>query len=140
MSSKKSAKPAPWHTGKAVAELLTESNRAKAAAALAMGATVTTLYRWLNEEQWPLRNLQKASAYLGVTIPWLMTGAEPKYAAATGGNDPRDARAERLLMKLQGDIDRLVKVYTQELASLYKGETPPQTGRREWDTRPEDKD
>lgn len=132
-----------WHTGEAVETLTGESNRSKAAAALGMGTTVTTLYRWLKEPEWPHRNIAKASAFFGVSEEWLMTGRGEKYVAPTGGSDPRDAQVEALLMRMEAEMKRLLAQYTKKVARIYAPEdanTPPtpKGKQREWGTRPVD--
>lgn len=139
----KPSKTPKWHTGEAVATLLSDSNRSKAAAALGMGTTVTTMYRWLKEPEWPQRNIDKASAYFGVSVEWLMTGQGAKYVAPTGGNDPRDAQVEVLLMRMESEVRQLLRQYTKAVAKLYAPEdakTPPapKGKQREWLTRPND--
>lgn len=129
----------PWHTGKAVAELLGESNRAKAAAALGMGTTVTSLYRWMRDAEWPMRNIQKAATFFGVSPEWLMTGRGEKYAAVAGGPDPRAAQVEVLYLRLRAEVDQLLAQYTRKLAGVYTdAETPPppKGSRRAWNPRP----
>lgn len=137
----KSSRTPKWHTGDAVSTLLSESNRAKAAAALGMGTTVTTMYRWLKEPEWPQRNIDKASAYFGVSAEWLMTGHGPKYVAQSGGNDPRDAQVEVLLIRMEAEVKRLLQQYTKKVAQIYApkdANTPPapKGKQREWTTRP----
>lgn len=132
----------PWHTGEAVREILGESNRAKASAAMAMGTTITTLYRWLRDQEWPQRNIEKAAAYFGVSEEWLMFGTGDKYVSPSGGNDPKAAQAEQLYMRFKLQMETLMQKYTREIARVYGGEdaqTPrPMKGtRREWDTKAE---
>lgn len=141
--SSKSAPKAQWHTGEAVAELLGESNRAKAAAALGMGTTVTTMYRWLKEPEWPQRNIEKAAIYFGVAEEWLMFGSGEKYVGRTGEDDPNAAQVEVLMMRMEAEVKRLLVSYTKQLRKLYQPEdanTPPtpKGKRREWDTKPKD--
>lgn len=134
------AKKGSWHTGEAVAEILGESNRAKASAAFAMGTTITTLYRWLKEAEWPQRNIEKAANYFGVSDEWLMFGTGPKYVSPSGGNDPRDAQVEALYLRMEGQIKVLLKKYTREISRVYAPDdiTPPtpKGKRREWETQP----
>lgn len=141
--SHRSPKAPQWHTGEAVAELLGESNRSKAAAALGMGTTVTTMYRWLKDAEWPQRNIEKASAFFGVSEEWLMFGTGEKYAGPSGPRDPHAARVEIALMRFEADVKRLTLQYTKELRNIYAPEdanTPPtpKSKRRDWDTRPSD--
>lgn len=142
MTRKHSPKP-PWHTGEAVSDLLSESNRAKAAAALGMGTTVTTMYRWLKEPEWPQRNIQKAAAYFGVSEEWLMFGTGDKYVAPDGGSDPMAAQVEVLNMRLEAEVKRLLASYVKQVRRIYAPEdanTPPapKGKQREWATRPRD--
>ncbi len=140
--STKTAKPVEWHTGTAVAELIGESNRGKTSAAMAMGTTLTTLYRWLRSPKWPQRNLDKAAAYLGVSVQWLRTGQGERYVAPTGGTDPRDRQAEAAYLRYELQLQTLAKNYTRTLARIYAGDAKPLKSPKEperfWTTRESD--
>lgn len=142
MTRKQTSTPT-WHTGEAVAQLLGESNRAKAAAALGMGTTVTSMYRWLKEQEWPQRNIQKAATYFGVSEEWLMFGTGEKYVGPDGGNDPYAAQIEVLNMRMEAEIKRVLASYVKQVRKVYApddAQTPPtpKGKRREWESKPKD--
>lgn len=129
-----------WHTGKAFYALLGATNAVKTDAALAMGTTHVTLYRWMKQEVWPDRQIAKACAYLGTRPEWLRTGLGDVYAKPEIGADPRAAIADRMYRQLEARILEMLKTYTASVIDLYTrdAETPliPKEKRREHNTHP----
>lgn len=129
-----------WHTGRAFYYLLGSTNMVKTSTAVAMGTTPQTLYRWMKQQHWPDRQIMKAAAHLGASPEWLRDGIGEIYVSPTGGTDPRDIRAERMLMQLEARVSELLKTYSHDLAVLFGKDPnalPADKGKkREWNTRP----
>lgn len=112
----------PHHVGKAVRKLVGKSKTATHGAALGLGTSPSTLYRWYAREEWPDRLIEKAATYFGVSEAWLRTGDGDRYADAVGGDSRVHRAVERLFLRYEQEMKRLSQKYTRELLKIARGE------------------
>lgn len=109
------------HVGKAVRRLVGKSRTATHEAAIGLGTSPSTLYRWYARDEWPDRLVEKAALYFGVNQHWLKTGEGDRYADAIGGNSRVERAVERLYLRYEGEMKRLAQKFMADVVKAAQG-------------------
>ncbi|MFN8993008.1 MAG: helix-turn-helix domain-containing protein [Pseudomonadota bacterium] len=122
----------PWHTGSAARQVLESSEIPHQRAALGIGVSYQTLYKWLERDEWTDRQLERFAAFAGVSLEWLRTGK----------GEPYDEHwlSRQLAMERQRLVDTLQRVcvdYESRVRDLYTTDPTTREKRRRHDTHPQ---